>query len=236
MRTVSFSNEDVRTTIKENFVCHAFNTDGDPTAGGSQAHAPDDPTGWCTNGIGHQNVQVLFMTPEAEIFHTATGYRDAEALKAELEFAQTLFDEILNKPESARELVVQSHKRQAAKDGFPAQTLSTNSEKGHSGSPWAELRHFMPTQQLINMKSMDVNEKRKQLSRPLAMMTKLRDYRFICQHPMLSFTDFSADPSLLVGNGSSYFSSGSGSGRPIGTTRGGRSVQVRSTQTVNQHD
>jgi len=91
MRTVSFSQPQVNQTLSNDFVCFTTSTEGDPSAGQSIRHRPKDPAGPCVRGNGQQNVQTLFLTPEGEIFHAASGYLAPEDMLAELEYARELF-------------------------------------------------------------------------------------------------------------------------------------------------
>ncbi|MFK7822147.1 MAG: hypothetical protein AB8G99_25855 [Planctomycetaceae bacterium] len=109
MRTVSFSPANIRETLKTEFVCHTINTEGDPSAGQSHAHAPNDKAGSVTDGVANQNVQLLFLTPNGEIFHTVSGFRGPDALAEELSFSIGLFNQIQEDPKSAKELVQVVH-------------------------------------------------------------------------------------------------------------------------------
>src|SRR5262245_55323216 len=93
MRTVSFSSPKVQDALTQDFVCAVINTEGDPTAGTSCAHSPTDKPGPCTRGLGHQNVQCLFLTPKGEILHAACGHLDAEDMEQEIAFAHKLFND-----------------------------------------------------------------------------------------------------------------------------------------------
>jgi hypothetical protein len=110
MRTVSFSSDPVQETLKTKFVAAVVNTTGSPATGASCKHAPNEQAGMCTPGIGHQNVQCLFLTPEGEIFHAVTGHQSPKALAAELDYAERLFAQMKENPDEARELVVKRHR------------------------------------------------------------------------------------------------------------------------------
>ena len=94
MRTVSFSNQSVRSLLNQEFVNTFTNTTGDPTAGKSIWHSPKDLPGQCARGVGGQNVQTIFMTPEGKIFHAANGFLSADDLLNEVKFAKELFGQI----------------------------------------------------------------------------------------------------------------------------------------------
>lgn len=119
MRTVSFSFDGVREALKTKFVPTVINTTGRPATGASFKHAPGEPVGLCTTGVGHQNVQCLFLTPEGEIFHAITGHQGPQALADEMDYAVRLFARIKEQPEEARELVVQRHRGRLAALGAP---------------------------------------------------------------------------------------------------------------------
>ena len=121
MRTVSFSSDPVQETLKTKFIAAVVNTTGTPATGASCKHAPNEQAGMCTPGIGHQNVQCLFLTPEGEIFHAVTGHQSPKALAEELTYAERLFAKIKENPEQARELVVERHRATLAALGGPAQ-------------------------------------------------------------------------------------------------------------------
>ena len=112
MRTVSFSSDPVHDSLTDDFVCYALNTEGDPSAGSSMAHAPTDTPGHCTQGIGKQNVQCLFLTPDGEVFHTASGFQSPEELSEHLETASTLFAAIQERPDHADRIVHDVHQEQ----------------------------------------------------------------------------------------------------------------------------
>ena len=111
MRTVSFSTASVRRTLNSDFVCHAINTEGDPSAGKSHAHAPTDRPGRCSEGVANQNVQLLFLTPKRQIFHTVSGFRQGVTLHKELLFAKALFEKIQKSPSDAETIVRTEHTR-----------------------------------------------------------------------------------------------------------------------------
>jgi hypothetical protein len=118
MRTVTFSSDNVRNHLNNNFVCTMVNTTGDPSAGASCKHAPTDTPGPCSRGIGHQNVQSLFLTPAGEIFHAASGYLSAEDMDKELSFGSDLYALMKRTPAQARQIVTQAHARRLKELGY----------------------------------------------------------------------------------------------------------------------
>ena len=109
MRTVSFSQAKVQAELNNHFVCHMINTEGETGSGSSQAHAPTDKAGRCNEGVANQNVQLLFLTPKGEIFHTASGFRGPKTLEDELKFSRTLFTKIQKNPSDASKIVRTAH-------------------------------------------------------------------------------------------------------------------------------
>lgn len=220
MRTVSFSSAPVQEKLNSDFVCHVIDTNGDPSAGSSQAHTPEDAPGMCAEGIGNQNVQTIFLTPERNIFHTASGYRGPKQLLAELQFAQTLFEQIRRQPQMAKQLVQTSHRRQMKDAGFSDDALN---RKSSVTNPFAEMLEGLPTG------SGQAGRRSRAFSTPFDMermnseffagktrQSRLRDYRFANEHPMIPFEQFERNPRLLVGNAATAFASGPASGGQIG--------------------
>jgi len=101
----------VQREISKHFVCARTDTTGDPTAGGSFAHKPGDAEPTCVRGNGKQNVQMLFLTPQGEIFHVLTGYIGAAELAADLKRTRALFGKVMAEPDLDRreQIVAQAH-------------------------------------------------------------------------------------------------------------------------------
>lgn len=186
MRTVSFSDPDVRNLLNQNFVNTYSDTTGDPTAGQSIWHAPDDPAGACIRGNGRQNVQTLFLTPEGEIIHAVTGYVSAEDLAGEIEFAQSLFDEIQEASDSPEAVVRRAHERRMTEWGFDEDEIANGRGLG------AVLPILGGGDDLL---------------KGMIERQVLADHRFSIEHPLMGYREFEKDPSTLVGKGGSFFSS-----------------------------
>jgi hypothetical protein len=219
MRAVSFSSAPVNKTLNNDFVCHYVNTEGDPSAGQSQAHAPNDPPGRCVEGIGNQNVQALFLTPEGKIFHTASGYRGPKQLLKELAFAKNLFEEIQEDPRNAERIVRTEHLRKMKAEGISKESLK------RAGSPGGEVAAMMQSMFPLRRGGSVPASASRQFNpqnfpdRMFAGKTKhsrLLDYRFAAEHPMMPLNDFEKNPRLLVGNAVTAFASGPASGGRIG--------------------
>lgn len=230
MRTVSFSPASVRQKLNNDFVCHVINTDGDASAGSSQAHAPTDSPGMCAEGIGNQNVQTLFLTPEGEIFHTASGYRGPEELLSELEFATTLFEQIRRQPQQAQQLVRTSHRKKMQADGFTDEVLD---RKSSAMNPFADMQLGQPNmfqkaggQSGQSGAPFDMKRMNDNFFAGKTRQSKLLDYRFANEHPLMPFEDFENNPRLLVGNATTAFASGPASGGRIGPNSGPSSART----------
>lgn len=224
MRTVSFSSDPVRNKLNNNFVCHVINTEGDPSAGASAAHAPTDKPGVCTEGVGNQNVQMLFLTPAGKVFHTASGFRGPETALKELEFAEDLFRKIRTQPQRAEQVVRTEHRERMLKDGFKAETLDRPSSPQNGltdmfsgmqipfvGNPQA-MGNFMKSG-FGNFNPQDMSDG---IFSPNTRYARLRDYRFAKDHPMMPIDELQKNPRVLVGNTASVFVSGPSSGGAIG--------------------
>lgn len=212
MRTVSFSSDPVRKSLTNDFVCFSLNTDGDPSAGSSMAHAPTDTPGRCTQGIGKQNVQCLFLTPDGEIFHTASGFQSPENLSEHFETARTLFDAIRANPDRARQIVRNFHQerldatrvaddsaRRTARGSFP-RFMTQIVRMGTRGNG------FDPTSvhDIFDLKTQDAAH---------------NDNRYMVEHALIRLDEFQRNPRELVGYERTAFASvgnGGASGGQIG--------------------
>lgn len=188
MRTVSFSPADIKSSLAKNFVCHMINTEGEPGSGASQAHAPNDKPGECADGVANQNVQLLFLTPQGEIFHTTSGFRGPKSLQQELIFSKALFDQIKQKPDSAKSIVRTMHQQRLANPPVAQNSSRTRRSRSRSGrGGGGGIRQSLQF-----------------------------DFTFAQTYPMLPMTRFEENPRLLVGSGTSVFVSGSSAGGRIG--------------------
>ena len=205
MRTVTFSTPQIRNTIANHFVPLNSNIEGDPLAGESIGHAPNEPPGDCIRGNGRQNVQTIFMTPDEEIFHVATGFLSPQNMMTEMEFAKELFDSLNTEDENRHDLVRKAHQDVLTNLG------SQNTQK-FADEPMADaLRGMMNFGQNGQMPISGMGNPFQQLSNQL--MTQ--DQRFMVKRPLIQRTDFERDPGDLVGRGKTFFSSSSsGQGFP----------------------
>ena len=237
MRTVSFSQPQVQATLARDFVCFTTSTEGDPTAGQSIRHRPRDPAGPCLRGNGQQNVQTLFLTPDGEIFHAATGYRSPTDLLTELEFARDLLATLQQAPADQRAEVVQRQHRQRLEQlGYsPAEIDARGPNLGGMNFPGMnfsglDFSGMNPAQ--LNLPALiegrgDLGglgtgrrtggkEGRPDaagvaaadaLPNPFARGQILSDHQFCLDHPLQPAAKFDRDPTPLVGSGKSFFMS-----------------------------
>lgn len=196
MRTVSFSDRNVRNLLNKNFINTFTNTTGDPTAGRSIWHQPDDSPGQCARGVGSQNVQTIFMTSEGKIFHAANGYLSAKDLLEEVHFAKDLFAQIEDSEGSAEDLVRQVHEDRLEELGFDAQEID-EAKSGKAPSAFG----FVPQ---VNSGNIFEGKTRR---------AQLMGNAFSIKHPLMDYRKFEKDPTPLVGRGKSAFVSISCDGR-----------------------
>lgn len=215
MRTVSFSQPQVQQSLSRDFVCFTTSTEGDPTAGQSIRHRPQDPAGPCIRGNGQQNVQTLFLTPEGEIFHAASGYLSPEDLLAELQFAQELFSKLKEThPTDRADLVRTSHRERLEKIGFTAEQIDA---EGNLLGAGMNMQLLLPGSNPISAflpgATPAGQDAGKPTVDPIAAFTRgqiLTDQKFCIDRPLMSAVKFEKDPTPLVGNGKSFFMSSSG--------------------------
>lgn len=210
MRTVSFSDEHVQRRLNEDFVCCNTNTKGDPSAGASFSHAPDDQPGPCGRGAGRQNVQAIFLTPSGGIFHVATGYLSPKELLEEMDFAKGLFDRLERSPRSAKQTVVAAHQQRLKELGFTPQQIASRDD-----SPLSEFRLTGPNPQDFGIDVPTPGDLGINLGPAgdvfgdISRQRILKDHQYVMAHPLISHEDFSADPGALVGRHRSFFGSNS---------------------------
>lgn len=205
MRTVSFSDPRVQNVFNQQFVNTFTNTYGDPTAGQSVGHRPNEPAGMCIRGNGKQNIQTIFMTPVGEIFHVATGYLSADDLLVESKFALELFDNLRKQePDSRAQRVVESHRDR----------LLANNLKPRSGNEMSEL--FKAATQMNPGSGNRFRGSGSKNAGPGAGLFQSMinrqfqgDQQFSMDHPLITYQRLEQDPTTLVGNGNSFFASSS---------------------------
>ena len=156
-------------------------------------------------------MQTLFLTPEGEIFHTASGFQKADKLVSEMDAATDLWKKIRKDRKNAREIVRGVHL--ARLEEFE-KTKAADTRRNHSRQQDAMPRQFRPANILSAMQnapSMADNV----FSRK-TRQSAYDDARFGAQYPMLPIDEFQKTPSLLVGTAVSSFASGNASGGRIG--------------------
>ena len=208
MRTVSFSNPNTQRFLNQHFVNTFSNTTGDATSGKSIWHQPKEPAGQCIRGNGKQNVQTLFLTPEGDIFHVATGFLSPKDLLTESRFAENLFKQLRKSSQDNTETVVDTHQRRLAEDGFSQADIK-------SRNPMAQMMAGIQLPGIGDF-AFNLNQRQPQNKRPgqgafASMINQqyLTDNQFSIRNPMMSWRQLERDPTPLVGNGKSFFSSSS---------------------------
>ena len=117
MRAGSLSHKDVIAKLKKRYVCAWDNTEGECNAGGSFAHPPTDPAPRCIRGNGEHNVQMLFLTPDRKLLHTAAGFVSGDDLVKEIQFVDILWEMVRRaKTDSAKKHLIQKAHEQALRD------------------------------------------------------------------------------------------------------------------------
>jgi hypothetical protein len=196
----------VRRLLEVDFVCTRIDTTGDPTAGGSFFHAPDDPPGQCLRGNGEHNVQMLFLTPRGEIFHALTGYVPPRELAAELKFALATFAELRGAGEHNTKVVAIEN----AHAGFLREAGFAQEEIDRADDPLGGLGELARN----GFAGGNVTEAFKSFER----QRMLHDHRWAMRHAMEPLSDF--QPESLVGSGQSFFGSSSSGNVPPGLLGG----------------
>lgn len=204
MRTVSFSSPEVRNILNRQFINVFTDTTGDPSAGRSIGHAPREPAGFCIRGNGKQNVQTLFLTPAGEIFHVATGFLSPEDLVTEAEFALQVYGRMQEETSRPRDVVVETHRQRLEQAGFTSDQIRSRNpmEAMMAGMAMPAMGSLTPTRSGTGIPG-NMND----VFSGLIRNQFLGDNRFSMDYPLMSRRALQADPTRLVGNGQSFFSS-----------------------------
>ena len=200
MRTVTFSSPQVKNAIANHFVPLNSNIEGDPLAGESIGHAPNEPPGDCIRGNGRQNVQTIFMTPDEEIFHVATGFLAPQDMLTEMQFANQLFHRLKAERENRHDLVRKAHQDVLQSLGSPG-TMD-----GNNGPLAESMREMMTSAQNGQMPISGMGG----MGNPFQQLSNqfmTQDQRFMVNRPLILRSDFERDPGELVGRGKTFFSS-----------------------------
>lgn len=207
MRSVSYADDQVQKLIRNEFVALSTNMEGLRGAGVSVGHMPGEEPGPCPTRFAEQNCQTLFLTPQLEIFHAATGFLPPEDLVKELEFAAKVFASIQD-AKNPQEVVAKAQRERLLAGGYTKAEITPPDQ-----SPVAKVKGFMPNLEKMdftNMQGMFPNIARNRL---------LDDARYVIAHPLTSLKDFERDPSALIGDSKFAFVSvgkDAPSGRPTG--------------------
>ena len=160
-------------------------------------------------GNGKQNVQTIFMTPDGDIFHVATGFLPPEDLANEIEFAGKLFSAMQKERGPKDDLVATTHRRRLLDLGFNDNQI--DSQNG--------FEQMMMMQNSMNGRGSLAGSPRGRNSRSgnrgamngmfdsLIKGQFLADNKFSIQYPLVDYETFEDDPTPLVGDGTSFFAS-----------------------------
>ena len=160
----------------------------------SFSHSPNEQPGPCGRGAGRQNVQTIFMTPQGQIYHVATGFLSPEDLRGEIRFASATFENLRSSRTQPKETLVSLQESRMRELGFSEREIYTESpfQQVATGFSPADLGIKMPSTQILG----DVGRNR-----------ILRDTQFVLKHPLLGYEEFESDPTSLVGSGPTFFGS-----------------------------
>lgn len=166
-------------------------------------HAPSDSPGICARGVGKQNVQCLFMTPQGNLFHAASGFRNAEDLLEELQFALTTFRSMQKRPSLAAKIVRDAHVQRMQRQGFDEAEIS------QPPSPFGSVNNLIASMQ-GNRQSNRNGQRPFNVANVFEAKTRasdLADGQFAVHHPLMPIKEFLSDPRVLVGHEKTAFSS-----------------------------
>jgi hypothetical protein len=216
MRTVSFSSPDVQKILSDQFICARINTTGEPTAGASFSHAPSDPPGPCLRGNGQQNIQLIFLTPQGELFHTLTGYIGPEDLADELKFALATYEALQGQPRDRKQVVRDAHGKYLQKLGYAEAEINRPADDPLGGMPAGNMLGGNILGGMVPAFAQGSFAPGKMFEGFLRGQV-LSDHRFAMRYPLLPWKRFK--PEMLVGTGKSFFGS-TGMGLPSGGRAG----------------
>ncbi len=205
MRTVTFSTPEIRKIIDQNFVALNTNIEGDPTAGESIRHRPADPPGPCIRGNGRQNVQIIFMTPALEIFHTVTGFIGPGDLYREMQFAHELYGQIADDSPDRPEIVRNAHRLRLQQTGFRDSEIEASSDIEMMRSMIEGMGNSQTTMSDDSRGNGQADPSA--LFAPFVRTSVLNDNRFSIRHPLMPLSQLESDPGELVGRGKTFFGS-----------------------------
>ncbi len=206
MRAVTFSTPQIQNAINQNFVALYTNTEGDPTAGTSIRHRPNDAPGPCIRGNGQQNVQTIFMTPDLEILHVATGFIGPEDLYKEMQFAANLYAELPDDSANRHRTVRNAHVTRLEQAGFRDQEINAGNDME---AMQAMITGMGNPATLMSGPATGNNDRAGQSNvfAPMIRQGFLSDNRFSIRHPLMALRELESDPGELVGRGKTFFGS-----------------------------
>ena len=138
------------------------------------------------------------MTPEGEIFHVASGYLDANDMYDEAVFAAQLFSELEDASNGQRaDLVAKAHADRIEELGLDDRTGMFQRFQQMNGTPFTQSDGSGSRFQGEN------------IFLPFIQNQVVRDQKFSQRFPLMTYQQLEQDPTQLVGNGRSFFSSSS---------------------------
>lgn len=94
---MSLSRNPTLATLNRRFVCGVRDITGQPYAGMSGNHMPDEAAAIPRNGAGPHNLQLFVLAPDGTVLHGLPGYWNSTDLATELAFADELYDVYRNR-------------------------------------------------------------------------------------------------------------------------------------------
>ena len=166
---------------------------------------------------------LIFMTPEGEIFHVACGFLSPENMHEEASFALQLFEGLKKelKSDERSSLVAETHRRRLEELGLANQQVGVagmleamrngNGFQGTGRTPRngsSSRNHLMNG---IGNRSFGGNNAFGNVFEGFARDQFVRDNRFSMDYPLMTHQQLERDPTRLVGREKSFFSSSSNS-------------------------
>jgi len=198
MRTVSFSSPAVQEQLNRDFVCVTSDITGRRLTGQSLKHRPSDPPGPCLRGNGAQNVQVLFLTPEGQVFHAIVGYIDGSDLLRELEFAKEIDAGFRQTRDDPREYLRSVHRQRLESEGRGRGAADPATEG------LAAIGSFLPP---FGGRGSDAAAFANPMLDLMTQGARFQGHQYCLRHPLQDWQQLDRDPAPLVGSGQTFFAS-----------------------------
>lgn len=160
---MSLADAGVQKLLREKFICATVNLEGNPQAGFSFSHGPNDPARPVPPGLGEHNNQLLVLTPQGEIINARAGYLGSKELLAELEFSLSLYEKLgTTAADQRKETLVQLHRDfvQRGIPGVPAVRVQIQGAKvlTQKGARFALDHEFVIKNPLLPIKDFTIHK------------------------------------------------------------------------------